>query len=412
MDLEPVGSQASYEGRREPLILEDAAGEGDRAEARCRPNVATQLAGDGGDCLLEPRRQRRHRRSLCQPLENASKRRPRVVDEQTVLPNDLIRERTGIRNRAGTPLLRQQLQLDRGLRLVLGDVSDAEEARRSIEEAACRRGLGGVEAAGQLDAHDLDFSGVQAIEEGPRQFGVDPFGYRRAFGDGGLLFGRLGGFERLGSHEVPECHAVRLLHRQRPARHGRAAKAADAPVLRQRGHQNLAAPESAVVAHAQAVESHADELRGEARFGRGRRNMRVVMLDGDAPALREVARRVLRRQVSRMQVVDHVGRIHVEQPHEVGQVRLEGAICEQVLEVARVRRHVGPSPASQRERVLELGAHRQNGLGSGDGQMERLRGVASAAPDHALAAVHDPRDGVVVPCPDLAVVGQERIGDA
>src|SRR5450759_3985647 len=131
--------------------------------------------------------------------------------------------------------------------------------------------------------------------------------------------------------------------------------------------------------------------------------MGVVMLDGDAPALREVAGRVLRRQIPRMHVVDDVLGLYVEQPLQVREVRLEGAVRQQVLEIARVWRHVGAAAPGQREGVLEFRADRQKRGGSGDGQGEWLRGVAAATADQTLAPLHDPRHGVDVACQYLTI---------
>src|ERR1035437_988721 len=55
MDFEAVAGEAADECRREPLILEDSARKRHLAKARSFADVATQLAGHGGDCLLEAR---------------------------------------------------------------------------------------------------------------------------------------------------------------------------------------------------------------------------------------------------------------------------------------------------------------------------------------------------------------------
>ena len=121
---------------------------------------------------------------------------------------------------------------------------------------------------------------------------------------------------------------------------------------------------------------------------------------------------VLRGEVRGMEIVGHVFRLEVEEPREMRQVRLERVVREQVLEIARVRGHVGAPAARQGECVLELRAHCQNVARSGDGERQRLRRVAPSAADQALATGHDARDAVVVAGTDLAVVAQERVGDA
>ena len=135
------------------------------------------------------------------------------------------------------------------------------------------------------------------------------------------------------------------------------------------------------------------------------------MLDADPPALREGARGVLGRQVGRVQVVGDVGRLEVEQPLQMRQVRLEGSVRQQVFEIAGVRSHVRSPAAHQREGVLQLRADRKEGLRSGDRKREWLRRVAAGPAYQAFAPVHDPRDRVVVAAPDLAVMRQERVGD-
>jgi len=112
-----------------------------------------------------------------------------------------------------------------------------------------------------------------------------------------------------------------------------------------------------------------------------------------------------------MKVVGHVFGLYLQQATEVGEVHLEGLVRQQVLEIARMRRHAGTRATRQREGVLELRANRQNVAGSGDRQIERLRGVAAAASDHALPPVHDPRHRIVVARPNFTIVAQERICD-
>ncbi len=137
----------------------------------------------------------------------------------------------------------------------------------------------------------------------------------------------------------------------------------------------------------------------------------MVVLHADAPALGELADRELRREVARVEVVDDPGRLEIEQALEVSQVRFEGAVRQQVFEIAGVGSDVGAPAAGEGEGVLELGAHGEKRLGRRDRQVERIRRVAAAAPDQALPPVDDSRHRVVVAGADLAVVGQERVGD-
>ncbi len=84
----------------------------------------------------------------------------------------------------------------------------------------------------------------------------------------------------------------------------------------------------------------------------------------------------------------------------------------EVLEVAVVGRHVRPPAARERERVLELGSHREDRARRGDGERQRLRRVTACPPDQRLAPGDHPGDRVVVAGPDLAVVGEECVREA
>jgi len=92
------------------------------------------------------------------------------------------------------------------------------------------------------------------------------------------------------------------------------------------------------------------------------RHVSVVMLDADAPVLREGAHGVLGRQVARVQVVGDVGRLEVEQPLQMRQVSSRRLDTSAGLRGRPCAGHVRAPAARQRERVLQLGADRQNGL--------------------------------------------------
>ena len=97
---------------------------------------------------------------------------------------------------------------------------------------------------------------------------------------------------------------------------------------------------------------------------------------------------------------------------EVGEAVGERPVRGQVLEVAVVRCDVGPPAAGEGERVLQLGADRQQRPRGRDRQRERLGRVPPAAPDDRRPSGDDPRDRVVVAGPDLPVVDEERVGEA
>ena len=80
-----------------------------------------------------------------------------------------------------------------------------------------------------------------------------------------------------------------------------------------------------------------------------------------------------------MEVVgDDLG-LEGEQPPKVRQAVGERQVRRQVLEVAVVGRDVGPPPAGQGERVLQLGADRQDRTLRGYREGQGLGGVAAPA---------------------------------
>ncbi len=140
---------APEERRGEPPVLEDAAREADGPDARGRAASRAQLAGDLGDRLVEraPRgapRAARRRGPRAAPAASAAGRRRAGRPARTTRTAAARAARSSGRD----------LQVDRGLRLVLGDVADAEEARRRVEEPAGRRGERGVEPARHLGPDD------------------------------------------------------------------------------------------------------------------------------------------------------------------------------------------------------------------------------------------------------------------
>ncbi len=77
-----------------------------------------------------------------------------------------------------------------------------------------------------------------------------------------------------------------------------------------------------------------------------------------------------------------------------------------------MRGDVGASAAGERERVLELRAHGKQGPRRRNRQRQRLGGVTARAADDRRPPGHHPRDRVVVAGADLAVVEEERVGQA
>ena len=90
--------------------------------------------------------------------------------------------------------------------------------------------------------------------------------------------------------------------------------------------EDLAAPERAVVAHAQAVVGHAEERARDPVLRGARRHVRVVVLDGDPLPGREPLQGVLGGQVLRVEVVDDDLGLQGEEPRQVGEAVRERAV--------------------------------------------------------------------------------------
>jgi len=136
------------------------------------------------------------------------------------------------------------------------------------------------------------------------------------------------------------------------------------------------------------------------------------MLDADAPVLREGAHGVLGRQVARVQVVGDVGRLEVEQPLQMRQVRLEGSIRQQIFEIARVlgrraraRRAPARKCASARRRPPERAPGWRWAVPAAPARSRAPAGSGSRA--HPPPASPSRRSG-----PGSRGCGQERVGDA
>ena len=122
--------------------------------------------------------------------------------------------------------------------------------------------------------------------------------------------------------------------------------------------------------------------------------------------------RVARREVVRVQVVgDHLGP-DAEEALQPLDLLLERAAGLEVVEVADVRPEPGLVARGEAERVLEVGAAGEHRPRDRPAQRHRPRDVAArAAEDHRPPRDHA-RHRVVAAVLDLAVVGEEEVGDA
>jgi hypothetical protein len=68
--------------------------------------------------------------------------------------------------------------------------------------------------------------------------------------------------------------------------------------------------------------------------------------------------------------------------------------------------------ATERERPLELSAHRQDRLRTLERQLNRSGGVAARTSQRLLHSVDDARDGIVAAHMDGPVVNEKKVGDS
>jgi hypothetical protein len=117
------------------------------------------------------------------------------------------------------------------------------------------------------------------------------------------------------------------------------------------------------------------------------------------------------RQVIGVQVAGNDLRLHPEQALEVGNALLVRGERFVVLQVADVVAEEGVLAARQAEGILELGSGSQQGR-QGEGQAERVGGVAARPADRIQTASCQAGDRVVHPHVDRPVVQQEGICQA
>ena len=206
-------------------------------------------------------------------LEQGQQRRPRIVDED---PVD-ARPRAPAGGPA-PPVAGRDLEVDRRLRLVLGDVAQAEQRRRGIEEAPRRGRERRVEPAGDLGAKHGDLARVEPGREGRPEVGVE--------GPGGSA-GRprpsaVARPDGLGPEEVTQRHPVGLLDGERPAGQRRPPEPREPPIP-VRSATRISPPQS-VPSSPIPRPSYATPMNrpGEPVLRGARGDVRVVVLHRDA----------------------------------------------------------------------------------------------------------------------------------
>ena len=207
-----------------------------------------------------------------------------------------------------------------------------------------------------------------------------------------------------------ERHADGVARGRVPAGLDHRSEAADPAVSGGATHQELAAPDGAVVAQTEAVEREPEHLAAQPVLGHRRGDVRVVMLHGDG---RHAERgREPRRHEVRVPVVRHdLGLDPEDQPESVerlavGAHRLLGVEVPDVLGEERL------ATVRETEGAVEEGAGSERRRGV-DREVDRTGSRRPCAPQDARRHVTrpHPHDAVVVPRHDLPVVDEHRVGD-
>ena len=350
-------------------VLEDAAREADRANpARCR-GVGTELAGQLRDRSRgTPRRAARRR---LRPPGRRAARRASGAGRRRAAPRPAgARTGSGAAGRSPAAISRS----------IAACASYSATSRRPRRLAAASKSRPADEATGALR---------------PRATWVRTTPTSRGSRRARKLSARSPSRPRASAipapsaapsasapEQVAERHAVRPPHRERAAGQRRAPEAGHAPIADEVRDEELAAPERPVVAHPQPVVGDAEERRRDPVLGGARRDVRVMVLDGDPTIRGEPGNGVLRGEVLRVEIVRDDLRLQGQEPGEVGQAVGECAVRGEVLEVAVVGRDVRPPAAREREGVLQLRPDREDRARRRDraAGSPRGRGRARAGP--------------------------------
>ena len=146
-------------------------------------------------------------------------------------------------------------------------------------------------------------------------------------------------------------------------------------------------------------------------LGHQRGDVRVMVLDlDDRGVAGEALERPAPRQVGRMGVDGDDLRGDAVHRLERGDAPLERLQSLEVLKVADVLAHPGVRAGGKAERALQLSADGEGG-GERDRERHRQRRVPARAADRLLVVSDDPHDRVIARDVDLAVVGEERVGE-
>ena len=208
------------------------------------------------------------------------------------------------------PRVGQLFELYRGLTLVIYAVPATDNGAHSVEKPpSARRHRAGRAAAGQGD-DGLPLVLV-ALDDAER--------IRRRPVEGKV--------------KVRDGHAPGLFYSRCPARHRDRDEVAGSLVVLEVSDQDLASPEGAIVAVAEAVKGNADDRAGLAVVGQAGDDVGVVVLYSDQVHSLTLEG-VLGREVLGVEIVGHSLGVDIEQPAEVLDAVTEGPQRLVVLEVA------------------------------------------------------------------------------
>ncbi len=208
-------------------------------------------------------------------------------------------------------------------------------------------------------------------------------------------------------------HAPGLPRRAVPAGEPQLAQVAQPLEARAVDAQQLAAPGRAVGAQPDAVERQADRRRGVAVLRADRRDVGMVVLDGErgnAALRREPGREAAGVEIG-MQVVGAGPRLHLQDGEEVLHRLVQRLAGRRVVEVADVRRQERLVAARHADGVLEPGARGEDRR-AGTRQADGARRVAAGAPHEGGPAGRGADHAVVAAGGDVAVVHHVGIRDA
>ncbi len=144
-------------------------------------------------------------------------------------------------------------------------------------------------------------------------------------------------------------------------------------------------------------------------FGQHGGDMGMVMLDGDGRQAEAFG--VARGQEIRVQVVGDGDRLDLQDVQQMLDRLFEEAERRRVVQVAQMLGQVGLCATGHADGVLQVAAYREDGR-NGVRQGHAARDISSGAADEGRSSGDHAGDAVVAADQDVAVVGDDAVGDA